>query len=335
MGTKFLKYKPTHFLPIRDFLVENYRAFAHPVNWDMVRWNYSRCFCAPMLGAWGTGEEAEKSPDTTGEKSRRAIRLWESSIGVWETDDGGIAGVVCPDEYVPWHPAQGQAFLQRSPEHEHLLPEMLEYAEKTFVGRGSTRIFVGEHDRTLQKVAGERGFVRDEEPCEHYMEYDLAEIPGPVLPDGYRFTTMADNNDLEKRREVFGRSFKHPDPDDWPTVHSYRELQKAPDYRRERDIVVERPDGGWVACTIVWFDPRNREGTVEPVGAIQLGMGREVVMEGLRRLRDLGADKAHMTSGLKYYEKLGFEKRFPIFRWVKRSQPPGNRLHHRTGGGRP
>lgn len=322
MTARFRKYRPDDFLKIRDFLVTHYNAFEHPVNWDMVRWNYARYFCAPMIGAWGLGEEAEKIPDTTGRKSEEAVRFWESSIGVWETDaEEGcqIAGVVCPDEYVPWHPAFGQAFLQRSPDFESLLPEMLEYAEKTFIGKGLTRIYIGEHDKTLQEAARGKGFVRDEKPCMHYMEYDLKDIPDSALPQGYRFVTMAENNDIEKRREVLGLSFKHPDPADWAIAYSYRELQKAPDYRKELDMMVERPDGKWAACTIGWYDSFNKIGTLEPVGAIQLGMGREVVIEGLRRLKDLGAEVAHMDSGLKFYEKIGFEKKFPIYRWIKKS----------------
>jgi len=317
MRTKFRKYRSDDFLRIRNFLVANYRAFPQPVNWDLTRWNYARYLCAPMMGAWGIGEEEKKPPDTSGKGSKEAVRLWESSIGVWEDDSGGIAGVVCPDEYVPWHPAFGQAFLQRCPDYEFLLPEMLEYAESTFIGKGTTRIYVGESDSSLQKAAEERGFIRDKEPCVKYMLFDLANIPEPALPEDYRFVSILENNDLEKRREVAGLSFYHPDPDDWATVYAYEQLQKAPDYRKELDIVVERPDGKWVACTIAWFDSFNRMGTLEPVGAIQLGMGREVVMEGLRRLRDLGAEVAHMDAGLKYYEKIGFQSQFNIYRWAK------------------
>ncbi len=317
MGTKLRKYVPDDFLRVRDFLVANYMAFDHPVNWALVRWNYARYLVAPIIGARGLGSEAEKHPDTSGNGSREAIRFWENSIGIWENYAGDIAGVVCPDEFAPWHPALGQAFLQRHPHYEHLLPEMLAYAEQTFIGKGTTRIFVGEPDKSLQEAAKERGFVRDEKSCINYMLFDLGNIPEPDLPDGYRFVSREENNDLEKLREVGGLSFNHPDPDDWPILYSYQELQKAPDYRKELDIVVERPDGKWVACTIAWFDSFNRMGTLEPVGAIQLGMGREVVMEGLRRLKDLGALVAHMDAGLKYYEKIGFKKQFPIFRWVK------------------
>lgn len=318
MGTKLRKYKSRDFLEVRDFLAANYKAFEHPINWDPVRWNYARYLCAPMIGAYGLGVEAKKPPDASGKNSRDAIRFWENSIGIWENESGEISGVVCPDEFAPWHPAFGQAFLQRHPDYEHLLPEMLAYAEKTFIGKGMTRIYVGEPDKSLQKAARERGFVRDEKSCIDYMLYDLGNVPGSDLPDGYRFVSRAENNDLEKLREVCGLSFYHHDTNDWATVYSYQELQKAPDYRKELDIVVERPDGKWVACTTAWLDPYNRMGTLEPVGAIQLGMGREIVMEGLRRLRDMGALVAHMDAGFKYYEKIGFKKQFPIFRWVKK-----------------
>lgn len=325
--TSFRKYDPDVFLLIRDFLSKNYMKFFEPVNWDIVRWNYTRYFCAPMLGAWGLGETEEKIPDTTGEKSIQAIQLWESSVGVWETDCGDIAGVVCPDEYVAWHPAFGQAFLQRHPDYEHLLPEMLEYAEGTFIGknptnptnnsRNATRIYVAENDYALIEAAQTRGFIRDEKPCMDYTEFDLKNIPASDLPHGYRFVTMAENNDVGKRRKIFGLSFRHPDPNDWPTAFSYEELQKAPDYRKELDIVVEKPDGEWVACTIAWYDEYNKIGTLEPVGSIQLGMGREVTLEGLRRLRELGAEVAHMDSGLQFYKKVGFRRRFSIYRWVR------------------
>ncbi len=314
---KFRKYAPSDFLRVRDFLAAYYMRFKEPVNWDIVRWNYARYFAAPMLGARGLGEVEEKISDTTGVKSRQAIDFWESSIGVWEEDGGQIAGVVCPDEYVPWHPAFGQAFLQRRPDYEHLLPEMLVYAERTFIGKNMTRIYMGESDKTLEEAARDRGFVKGEKPVLEYMEFDLDDIPEPMLPNGYRFVSMAENNDLEKRRRITGLSFRHLDPNDWPTVFSYEELQKAPDYRKELDLVVERPDGEWVSCTIAWLDEVNRRGTIEPLGSIQLGMGREVALEGLRRLKALGAQVVRMDSGLKFYLKIGFKKKFSIYRWVK------------------
>lgn len=45
---------------------------------------------------------------------------------------------------------------------------------------------------------------------------------------------MADRNDIELRREVFGRAFNHPDPRDWPSAFAYEELQRVADLARRR-----------------------------------------------------------------------------------------------------
>lgn len=318
MAIHHRRYQSSDFMNIRDFLVKNYCAFKYPVNWFLTRWNYARYLCAPMMGAWGVGADPVPDPDTTGAGSAKAIALWESVIGVWETDTGEIAGVVCPDEYVPWHPAFGQAFLQRTPEYDgQILPEMLAYAEDVLAHNGRVRIYVGEHDYALMDVARQRGFVRDENPCIQYMKYDLSQLPAPDLPNGYRFLSAAENCDTEKRRKIFGLSFRHPNPRDWPVALAFESLYTAPDYHPELDLVVVRPDGKYVACTIGWIDTENRLATVEPLGSIQLGMGREVLMEALRRMRDMGAVTAHMDAGLKYYRSVGFVPQFDMYRWVK------------------
>ncbi|MBN1552197.1 hypothetical protein JW979_12055 [bacterium] len=314
----FRKYKSSDFMRVRDFLIRNYLAFDPPVNWDVVRWNYARYFAAPMLGAWGIGNVAATIPDISSNAASRAVKLWESVIGIWETVRGEIAGVVCPDEYVPWHPAFGQAFLQRDPRHEYLLPEMLSYAEQTLSHSAKARITIGSRDISLIRIVQERGYQKDEKPCMHMMQYDLQKLPPSRLPEGYRFMSMAETDDLEKRRKVFGLSFRHPNPNEWPTRTSYSSLQTAPDYRKDLDLVVVRPDGEFVACTIAWYDADNRLATLEPLGSIQLGMGREVAIEALQRTAALGAKIAYMDSGLKFYLKIGFQKTFPIYRWIKR-----------------
>ena len=319
MKASYRKYRSDDFLRIRNFLVKTYKLFPYPVNWDLTRWNYARYLTAPMLGAWGLGDSPEKIPDTTGKLSLEAIRFWESAIGIWETEKHGIVGVVCPDEYIPWHGAFGQAFFQRHPDYQSILPEMFEYAEENMTQKGLLRVYAGEFDTPFNTLAAQRGYQRDEKPILNYLEFNLDHIPDPELPPGYRFLSMADENDLDKRRKVSGLSFYHRDPNDWPTRFSYQELQKAQDYRKDLDLVVVRPDGEYVACTIAWVDHANKIGTLEPLGAIQLGMGREVAMEGLRRLKALGAEVAHMDAGLKYYQVIGFQKKFQVYRWKKTS----------------
>jgi len=313
------RYDPERdFLRVRDMLSETYAQFDKPLNWTIERWQYARHFCAPMLGAYGLGTASDNSLKDNIEKSKQAIRLWESAICIWENEQDGIAGVVCPDEYVPWHPGSGLAFFQRRPGYDHLLSEMLDYAIKKYVWRGISSVWVPSHDAALSIAAQQRGFKPSDKGLEYWLEIDLAGLPHGHLPEGFTLQSMADNNDLEKRRKIFGLSFYHKDPKEWPTVFSYQELQRAPDYREDLDLAVVAPDGEFVSCCIAWVDMHNKIAMLEPVGSIVLGMGREVVMEGLRRARALGAQIGIMTTSLKYYEKIGFMKKYPYgIKWRK------------------
>jgi hypothetical protein len=311
MKTGFRPYDPRKdFLRVRDMLGETYTQFERPLNWTILRWQYARHFCAPMLGAYGLETGSDQIIADNIEKSKQAIRSWENAVGIWEHEQDEIVGVVCPDEYVPWHPGSGLAFFQRRPGYDYLLDEMLDYAVSKFVREGSCSVWVPQHDTSLRTTAQQHGFKQTNKGLEYWLEIDLATLPAAQLPVEYHFQSMADKNDLEKRRKVLGLSFYHKDPKEWASKFSYQELQRAPDYQKDLDLVVVAPNGEFVACCIAWVDMRNHIAMLEPVGSIVLGMGREVVMEGLRRARDLGAKKGIMTTSLKYYEKIGFKKKY-------------------------
>ncbi len=319
MKVKFRKYEPeADFLRVRALLVNTYRAFKKPANWHITRWNYARYFVAPFLGAYGLNTSADESLNDADRKSQEAIRFWEESVGIWENETNEIVGVVNPDEHIPWHRAYGLAYFQRHPHYEFLLDEMLDYAEKIFINKGIIRIEVIDDDEPLETLVRNRGFQKGIKPCGYYLEYILKDLPKSNLPGGYSIRSMADESDLAKRCKIFGESFRLTHPEEWPTVFSYQELQKAPDYRKDLDLYVTDSHGEYVACCIAWLDDHNRIATLEPVGSIRLGMGREVVMEGLRRVAALGAETAIMDSGLRFYQAIGFKRKYPFgYRWTK------------------
>ena len=111
-----------------------------------------------------------------------------------------------------------------------------------------------------------------------------------------------------------------PDPEDWPTIFSYVELQRAPDYRKDLDLYIVGPDGEYVACCTVWYDRHTPMGRLEPVGSHPafrgMGLGREVVMEGARRAAALGALKV-AGGDVGFYEAIGFRKTYASHTWTK------------------
>ncbi|MBC7220590.1 GNAT family N-acetyltransferase [Candidatus Bipolaricaulota bacterium] len=322
MTTRWRAYDPERdFGRVREFLVRTYLAFGTPsVNWGIERWNYARYFVAPMLGAAGT--EPGVPPGAL-----RAIRMWEEMIGLWEDERGRIVGVANIEHPDPEHRGFGEIFLQRHPEHPELLDEMLAYAEDRFRDPRKNRVFIFVHetDAALRDAVARRGYAEKPDVAASHLEIRLDDLPAPVLPPGFAVRTMAEEDDIDRRRELLGRAFNHPDPADWPSAFAYRELQRAPDYRREHDLVVVAPDGSYTACCIIWHDAENRIGHLEPVGTHpdfrRRGLARAVVLHGLRTLAALGATRVPMESDAPLYEAIGFRKVGVSRPWVKAFGP--------------
>jgi GNAT superfamily N-acetyltransferase len=318
MTASMRTYHPeTDFIRVRDFLKATYAKFPFPCNWGIERWNYARYFVAPMLGAYGT-------EDGTPEGSLKAIELWESLVRIWEDDAGEIVGVTCIEHPDPTHPGFGEIFIQRHPRHIDLLEEMLAFGEETYVHPERNRVYIWTYDddADLVEVIGSRGFVRREEPISHHLEYVIGDLPELELPDGFRLSSMAEENDIEKRREIFGRGFNHEDPKEWPSAFAYRELQRAPDYWRENDLFIVAPDGTYVACCIVWYDEATRVAHLEPLGTHpdyrRKGLATQIQFAALRRAKELGATHMPMTGGFEpFYQAIGFEERRVQRPWIK------------------
>ena len=77
------------------------------------------------------------------------------------------------------------------------------------------------------------------------------------------------------------------------TLEKYELARSAPDFDPELDVVAVDGDGTIAAYCIAWYDEANRIGYFEPVGTRKAfqgrGLGRRVLREALRRLRQRGA----------------------------------------------
>jgi mycothiol synthase len=97
----------------------------------------------------------------------------------------------------------------------------------------------------------------------------------------------------------------------------YAHLMQLPGYHRELDVVAIAPDGHIAAYVNCWLDPVNRIGDFGPVGARpayrRQGLTRAVLLEGLRRFKAHGMDRACVSTGVsntparRLYESVGFQ----------------------------
>ncbi|MEV0775570.1 GNAT family N-acetyltransferase [Streptomyces sp. NPDC050433] len=123
-------------------------------------------------------------------------------------------------------------------------------------------------------------------------ERDLTDVAEPVLPDGFRFRTAG---------EAGPRAAVQAHLDAWApspyTAEAYEGVRRTAPYRGDLHVLVEAPDGTMAASTIMWLDEANRTAEFEPVGTHpdyrRLGLGRAMLLHGMRLARAAGAD--HMT----------------------------------------
>ncbi|MDZ4719156.1 MAG: N-acetyltransferase [Roseiflexaceae bacterium] len=148
-------------------------------------------------------------------------------------------------------------------------------------------------------------------------------FPELTLAQGYRIRNVYGPEEASARVAVHRDAFAPSRM----TLDYYQAALRMPTYRRKLDLVVEAPDQSLAAFCIVWYDEVNRMGVFEPVGCHSAhrrrGLTSTLIVEGLHRLRQLGAYTTHVTSvaGIvpaeALYELLGFTITDRNERWQK------------------
>jgi mycothiol synthase len=151
-------------------------------------------------------------------------------------------------------------------------------------------------DRGLVDLLGGLGFERDPFHAlkmHRGLRGPLPEVPSPA---GWTVREVDGEGEWEDRVEIHREVW----PSSRMTLGAYRRLREAPGYAAGLDLVAVGPGGALGSYCICWLDSRSKTGLFEPVGTHPAhrgkGLGRAVMLEGLRRLRALGARSALVTS---------------------------------------
>jgi len=222
---------------------------------------------------------------------------------LWEAE-GQLIGFVMPDggrgeAHLCVHPVWQTAGLER---------QMLDVAEQRLASvdpGGACRLTVWcpGRDRARQGLLAGRGYHKAEE-SEHQWRRRLdAPISDAPLAEGYVVRALEDGPELLDRCYASGLAF-HPDDINVAIENRrdptwYRNIQTAPLYRRDLDLVAVAPDGTIGAFCTIWFDDVTRSGYFEPVATVpahqRRGLAKAVMTEGLRRLQRMGALTAFVS----------------------------------------
>jgi GNAT superfamily N-acetyltransferase len=261
------------FWTVRDFLTELFPLVSPRVTWDVRRWDGSNCHSLER------GLPADRAERT---------RIWE--------DEGGRVVAATLHEGGP------QLHPHVHPAYRHLADEVVAWSEATAARLGDDRVLlhVWDSDLVLRRVAEERGYaVTDEWGIAWLARPGRWPIPEPAVPDGYvmrqTLPGAADDEAIAVLlNAAFGRTFHHAD--------EHRAFAaNAPSFRRDLDLVAVAPDGSLAAYAAVCWDGANRHAVFEPVCTHpdhrQRGVARALMLEGMRRARDLGAATIGVETG--------------------------------------
>ncbi len=140
-------------------------------------------------------------------------------------------------------------------------------------------------------------------------------IPETAVPPGFQVRALAEAGETSNRAAAH-REVWLPWTDGNVSDDDYVRLMRLPGYHRDLDVVAVALDGVIAAFMNGWIDPLNRIGDLGEVGARpayrRQGLTRAVLLEGLRRLKARGMERACVSTGvsntpaLRLYESVGF-----------------------------
>ena len=209
--------------------------------------------------------------------------------------------------------------IHGTPAHAAVMAEYLAWAEARVRAARLASLWpfwAMEYDHVLRDLLVAHGFqVTPVDPAPPLFERVLDDLPPLRLPAGFTVAGVHSPEAGRQRAAVTHSAFQ-PETD-WDAYWDrYARFMASSVYAGERDLLVRAPDGqGASACTL-WFDPVNRVGLFEPVATHRAfqgrGLGKAVMVEGLRRMRAAGMQRAILgfdpnnAAARALYTSLGF-----------------------------
>lgn len=222
-------------------------------------------------------------------------------MALWENTDGKIVAALN-------HLGGSELRLHIHPHFRsaELENEILTYAEENFYAttedeRHYIHMPIFEDDTQRQEIAKNRGYKKESGWGHHYRR-NLDSIPNTPLPSGYSIRSMGGAEEYPARSWASWRAFHHDEPNrNYDGDYSwYANLQSAPLYRRDLDIIAVAPDRSIASFCTIFYDDYTRSAVTVLVGTAaehwQRGLGKAVITEGLRRLKEIGCTLVFSTA---------------------------------------
>ena len=235
-------------------------------------------------------------------KTCNVLESVDKGMALWENADGKIIAALN-------HLGGSELRLHVHPHFRsaELENELLAYAEDNFYAvtedcRRYIFMPIFEDDTQRQEIALNSGFKKRSGWGHHYHRNLDSSIPDTPIPSGYEIRSMGGTEEYPARSWASWRAFHNGEPNEnYDGDYSwYANLQAAPLYRRDLDVVAAAPDGSIAAFCTIFYDDYTRSAVTVVVGTafehLRRGLGKAVITEGLKRLKALGCMRVFSTA---------------------------------------
>jgi len=184
---------------------------------------------------------------------------------------------------------------QVHPDRPELLGEILDWYDDV-AGDTDRLLTVQSADVQAQASVAAHGYAHDAQAGSDDGDWvqfnirELADVPDPVLPAGFRFLAAQDVSAADAvkvhRDAWYPSSF---------TEAAFKRVRQTWPYRGDLHVLIRAPDGRLAATAIIWLDDVTQTAEFEPVGTHRdlrrQGLGTALQLYGMHRARSAGATR--------------------------------------------
>lgn len=292
MDIKFKNYNKDDYFKVCEFLVKIFKDNKQYINWSWARWGW-------MI----------HHPEFDNNISDK--------IGIW-VDENELVALATYDHSL------GESIFITDAKYKFLEESMLKYCIENYMDGNGLGIAINDVNKESIELLKRYGFVMNKDE-ENVLEINLETVDLEyVIPENIMISNVKNLDDVFNYNKVLWHGFNHVGdiPEDEETIAKFRKMLSAPQNNFHLNVVAKDGDK-WVAFCGCWYDKNTDYAYVEPVCTVPEYRGKEigkaVVLENLKRCKELGAKKAYVISSNEFYINLGFEQHSHYtFYWYKK-----------------
>lgn len=292
MNIDFKNYSKEDYFKVCEFLVKINKDNKQHINWNWARWGW-------MI----------HHPEFDNSISDK--------IGMW-FDENELVGITTYDHYL------GESIFLTDVKHKFLEESMLKYSIENYMNENGLGVAINDRDEGSIELLKRYGFVIHEND-ENILEINLETTDFEyVITEEITISNVKNLDDVFNYNKVLWYGFENEGdvPEDEENIAKYRKMLSAPQNNLYLNVVAKDGDK-WSAFCGCWYDKNTDYAYVEPVCTVPeyrgKAIGKAVVLESLKRCKELGAKKAYVISNNEFYIKLGFEQHSHYtFYWYKK-----------------